>query len=69
MIYIELLLLNGEIVRIECSRKFEDALYETIENTMKRGDWLCRARFDGCIFTYMGIHIDRVNMRQVAAML
>lgn len=67
--WIDLMLLNGEIVHIECPRKFEDEVRADIENAMKRGDWLPLRQYEGCSATYMGIEIDRVNARQIAAML
>lgn len=67
--YVDLLAENGEIVRIECPDKYFDDLYETIENSMKRGDWWSPGQWDGCSATYMGIQISRVNMKKVVGML
>lgn len=67
--YVDLLMDNGELVRIECDSEHEDSLYETIENGMKRGDWWVPSQFDGCTATYMGHMIGRVAMRRVVAML
>ena len=67
--YVDLLAENGEIVRIECPDKYSDDLYETIENTMKRGEWWSPGQWDGCTAKYMGISIGRVNMKKVIGML
>lgn len=45
-VYVDLVLDNGEIVRIECPNKFHDELHESIEHAMKRRDWWSPARFD-----------------------
>ena len=67
--YVDLLAENGEIIRIECPDKHSDDLYETIENSMKRGEWWSPGQWDGCSATYMGIQISRVNMKKVVGML
>ena len=67
--FLDLLMDNGELVRIECQSKHEDELHETLENSMKRGEWWSPARFDGCTATYMGTLLNRVAMRRVVAML
>lgn len=67
--FVDLLMDNGELVRIECPEKYADLLHETIENAMKRGDWWSPSRFDDCTATYMGYMIGRVAMRRVVAML
>lgn len=47
MICVDLLLDNGEIVRIEAPNNVEDELHDSIDNAMKRRDWWSRSRFDG----------------------
>jgi hypothetical protein len=69
MIFVDLVLDNGELVRIECPNNFEDDLYETIENAMKRREWWCPTRFDGCKAEYLGLSMDRVNMGRVIGIL
>lgn len=67
--YIDLVLDNGEIVRIECPVKHFDACMDAIGNSMKRRDWWSPSMFDGCRATYLGLYIDRVNMARVVAEL
>lgn len=67
--YVDLVIDNGELIRIECPSKFEDELYESIEHTMKRRDWFSVMQWDGCSATYMGMRLDRVNMGRVVAAL
>jgi len=67
--FVDLVMDNGELVRIECPEKYINDLYETLENAMKRGDWWSSSRFDGCKAEYMGLALDRVAMRRVMAML
>lgn len=69
MICIDLLLDNGELVRIEVPRNREDECHDTIENEMKIGGWWSVSRWQGASATYLGHHIDRVNLRRVVAML
>jgi hypothetical protein len=64
-IFIDLMMDNGELVRIECPAKYEDELSESIEQCMKRRDWWSPKRFDGCRAEYMGMSLDRVNMARV----
>lgn len=68
-VYVDLVLDNGELVRIECPEKFEDELHDTLEHAMKRRDWWARGRFDGCTMDYMGLSLDRVNMARVVGEL
>lgn len=64
-LYLDLILDNGELVSITCPCKHEDDFIMSVNNAMRRGDvWSC-SRFDGCTAEYMGILIDRVNMRRV----
>lgn len=67
--YIDLLLDNGELVRVEHDPEHTDEIHEAIENTMKREDWWGVATYEGTSATYRGIRIERVNMKRVVAML
>ncbi len=67
--YVDLLLDNGEIVRIECPGKHEDDLHQTLENAMKRRDWWSPLMFEGCKAEYLGVAMVRVNMAKVVGML
>ena len=69
MVYADLLLDSGELVRIECPSKHESDLHSSLENAMKRGDWWSPAMFNGCSAEYLGLSLGRVAMRRVVAML
>lgn len=65
MIYLDLLMDNGELVRIECPDKYTDDFFESIENAIKRGDRWSTNQFDGCRAYYMGVLIERISMKRV----
>lgn len=65
----DLVMDNGELVRIEFREADFDNVHETLDNTRKRGDWWAPAQFDGCSATYMGLDLDRVAMSRVVGML
>lgn len=67
--FYDLVMDNGELVRIFVPKKFTDDFNESISDAMKRGDWWSPSRFDGCTATYMGLGMDRVNMKRVVGML
>lgn len=69
MVCVDLLLDNGELVRIKCPDKHEDALYDTLEYAMKRRDWWSPDQFDGCNAEYLGLSLGRVNMGKVVGIL
>lgn len=68
-IFLDLMLDNGELVRVKCPTKHEDDLYESLEHAMKRGDWWSPNQFDGCRAEYMGTKLDRVAMKRVVGTL
>ena len=68
-IYVDLVMDNGELIRIECPTKFEDQLHDTLEHAMKRGDWWSPSRFDGCSAEYMGLGLGQINMKRVVGEL
>ena len=68
-VYADLVMDNGELIRIECPDEHSDDLYETLENAMKRGDWWSPAQFEGCIASYLGHVLDRVAMNRVVGVL
>jgi hypothetical protein len=68
-VFIDLVLDNGELVRIECPSRHEDALHEALDYTRKRRDWWSPAMFDGCHVEYMGHAMRRINMSRVVGML
>lgn len=67
--WIDLVLDNGELVRIELPQKLEDEVREDIDTALRRRDWWSISTIDGCSATFMGLRIDRVNMARVVAML
>jgi len=69
MTLIDLVLDNGELVRIEVPEKHEDEAHDTIENTMKRRDWWSPMQWDGASATYLGHRLDRVNMARVVGLM
>lgn len=69
MVYADLVIDNGELVRIECPDKHEDEMHETLQNAMKRRDWWAPSQFEGCRAEYMGLKMDRVNMARVVGTL
>lgn len=68
-VYVDLVLDNGELVRIECPGKYYDELHDSICNSMKRSDWWAPCQFDGCKAEYLGMSLDRVNMKRVIGTL
>lgn len=68
-IYIDLVLDNGDLVRIECPGKYENELYESIENTMRTRQWWSPESFDGCSAQFQGMYLERVNMGRVVGIL
>jgi hypothetical protein len=66
---IDLVLDNGEIVRIEGPTKYEDEMWQLVEDSMKRRDWMSANRYDGWSASYLGLSIQRVNMARVVATL
>jgi hypothetical protein len=69
MIYVDLLLANGEIVRVECPDAHEAELHDSINDAMRRRDWWSPHRFDGCTAQCFGVILSRVAMSQVIGTL
>lgn len=65
----DLLLLNGEIVRLVYPDQHAEPLLESLSNAIRRGDEWSTMQFDGCIASYMGVNIVRINMKQVIGRL
>jgi hypothetical protein len=64
-IFTDLVMDDGNLVRIECPGKFEDEFHDSINTAIKiRAEWAPN-RFDGCSATYLGHRLDRVNMARV----
>lgn len=69
VVFVDLVTDAGQLVRIECPKKFEDQLHDSLNNAMQRGDWFSCARFDGCSLEFMGLSLDRFFMPRVVGML
>lgn len=67
--YIDLVLENGELVRIEYPARHEDEVLDSIGNAMKMGDWWAPGQWEGCTATYIGSRLERVAMRRVVGTL
>ncbi|MDY6979181.1 MAG: hypothetical protein SV201_04830 [Pseudomonadota bacterium] len=67
--YVDLVMDNGELVRIECPDQDVDDMHESLEHSMKRRDWWSPNQFDGCQATYLGLLLGRVNMARVVGIL
>lgn len=65
MTFLDLVLDNGNLVRIECKTRDEDEVRDTLENALRTGGWWSPARWDGCKAEYLGNRLDRVNMARV----
>lgn len=66
---VDLLLDNGELVRIEYPDSHMDAVLESLDNAMKRRDRWAPGQWDKCHATYLGIGLDSVNMARVVGWL
>ena len=69
MTFADLVLITGELVRIECPLKHEDQLYDSLDSCRKGGDWWSPNAFSGCSAEFMGLSLDRVDMSKVVGML
>ena len=64
-LFVDLVMDDGNLVRIECPGKFEDEFHDSIDNALKCRDQWSPGRFDGCKAEYLGHRLDRVNMTRV----
>lgn len=69
MTYIDLILDNNQLVRIEAPDEVEDELYEAIDNAIKQQCSWSTNMFRGCRATLNGLMINRVYMNRVVGML
>lgn len=67
--FYDLLLDNGEIVRIEYPTKYTDDVFETLRNAMRRKDTWSVEQFDGASMSYMGLPIRNLNTVRVVGEL
>jgi hypothetical protein len=64
-IFVDLVMDNGEFVRVECPAHHEDEFFESIEHALKCRDEWAPNRFEGCQATFLGRRLERVNMARV----
>jgi hypothetical protein len=69
MIFTDFVLENGQLIRVECPQKHEDAFWDSVRNAMKLGDTWSPSQFNGCTAEMLGMRLDRVNMAKVVATL
>ncbi|PHS09375.1 MAG: hypothetical protein COA78_11990 [Blastopirellula sp.] len=67
--YVDLITDSGELIRIECPDEHSDALYDSLEHSMKRGDWWSPRMFDGCKAEFLGLPMSRISMKKVIGLL
>ena len=65
IICVDLVMDDGNLVRIECPRKYEDELHDTMSAAMKRRDAWSPRQWDGCTAEYLGHRLETVNMARV----
>lgn len=63
-----LILDTGEQITIKCPEASQDELLDSLENALKMGSWWIASLIDGCTADYLGMPMDRVNMRRVVGM-
>lgn len=64
-VLVDLILDNGELVRIGCPGQHEDEFMDSINNAIKMADEWSPRQFENCSATYRGIYLERVNMARV----
>lgn len=69
MIYVDLVLDNNQLVRIEVSEKYEDDFHDAINNAMKQQCTWSPGMFEGCRATLNGLMMGRIYMNRVVGML
>lgn len=67
--YVDLVLDNGELMRIECPAKHADEVLDTVNNQMRMQGLFCAGMLEGCRIEYLGHRIDKVNMVRVVGVL
>ena len=67
--FTDLLMDNGELVRIEYNDKYMDEFWGNLDNCIKRKDTWSVNTLDGTKASYMGISIERVNTGKVIGVL
>lgn len=69
MIFLDLVTDKGQLIRVECPDEHEDALWDSIINSLKLGDMWSTNRFDGCNAEFHGMRIDRIDMSKIIGTL
>jgi len=69
MIYLDLVLDSGKLIRIECPDKHYDALYESLANAIQIGESWSPERFHGCKAEFLGMPMSSIYMGKVVGML
>lgn len=67
--FVDLVLDSSDLVRIEAPATVEDALHDSLQNSMKQRSTWSPGQFDECTATLNGLHLSRVNMAKVVGML
>lgn len=67
--FVDLVTDSGELIKIECPEKHIDALYDSLEHAMKRGEWWSPHRFNDCKAEFMGLSVTRISMKRVIGLL
>lgn len=65
----DLLLDNGELVRIEYPTEHQDGFEELVGNCIKRKDSLSMQTFAGCNAEYLGISISTIITSRIVGIL
>lgn len=63
--FTDLVLDNGQLVRVEYPDRYVDDIEESIDNAMKTGSWWSPGIVDGCKANFLGHSLNRVNMARV----
>jgi hypothetical protein len=69
LVFVDLVLDNGQLVRIECPAKHEDELHDSLEASLKTRSWWAPGRFDRCTAQFLGHNLDRVDMGRVVGLM
>lgn len=64
----DLVLDNGQLVRLEIPTKHYDETLDDIDNARARGDWWSPI-YEGVTATYLGHRVGRLDMKRVMGMM
>lgn len=68
-VFADLVMRDGNLVRIECPYKHEDEFFDSLETAIKVGGTWSPCRFDGCKASYLGHPLLKVNMSHVVGLM